>query len=516
MTRPWSAGDRPTRSRGRRNGRRRDRATTERSAGGGSARRPAGLRPDATAVTARHRSAVLAIACAVALMTVLDVSVVTVALPAIRDDLGLSASGLQWVVNAYTLTFAGFLLLGGRAADLLGRKRVFLFGLVVFTVSSLAGGLAQAGWQLVAARAVQGLGGAVLAPVTLSLLTTTFREREEKARALGIWAAVAGLGGALGGVVGGVLTGLLNWRWVLIVNVPIGAALVAASMWALAASPRRPVRGQLDLPGSLSVTLGTAGLVAGIIAGEEHGWVSPRAVGLLGAAVLALVVFVLVERVAAAPLVPLSVFRIRSLVLADAISLLTGGVLPATFFFLSLYLQEVRGLGPLAAGLMLLPPAVGISLGARTSPLLMRRLPDRTVYFCGVLLTVVGLAWLSRLDLSGALAVHVVVPSFVAMAGFGLSGLPLTVAATAGAGDERAGLASGLLNASRQIGGAVLLAALVAVAPAVAAADPAGGEGARTHGYGIALLVGAGLVAVAAVLGLGLPSRPVVQERITS
>ncbi|CCH88183.1 Drug resistance export protein [Modestobacter italicus] len=464
----------------------------------------------------RQQTAVLAIACAVALMTVLDVSVVTVALPAIRDDLGLSASGLQWVVNAYTLTFAGFLLLGGRAADLLGRRRVFLFGLVVFTAASLAGGLAQAGWQLVAARAVQGIGGAVLAPVTLSLLTTTFREPAEKARALGTWSAVAGLGGALGGVVGGVLTGLLNWRWVLIVNVPVGIVLVAASVWALAPGERRPVRGQLDLPGSAAVTLGTGGLVAGIIAGEEHGWGAPRTVTLLGAAVLALVVFVLVERRAAAPLVPLSVFRVRSLVVADAISLLTGGVLPATFFFLSLYLQEVRGLGPLAAGLMLLPPGVGISLGARLAPRLLRRLADRTVYFAGVTLTVVGLAWLSRLDVTGGYVLPVLVPSALAMAGFGLSGLPLTIAATSGVGDERAGLASGLLNASRQIGGAVLLAALVAVATAVAAIDPAGGHGAQTHGYGVALLVGAGLVALAAVLGLGLPRRPVVLERTTS
>jgi EmrB/QacA subfamily drug resistance transporter len=460
-----------------------------------------------TPVGTAHKGAVLAIACAVALMTVLDVSVVTVALPAVRDDLGLSASGLQWVVNAYSLTFAGFLLLGGRAADLLGRKRVFLFGLVVFTASSLVGGLAQAGWQLVAARAVQGIGGAVLAPVTLSLLTTTFREPAEKARALGIWSAVAGLGGALGGVVGGVLTGLLNWRWVLIVNVPVGAVLVAASVWALIASPRSPLRGQLDLAGSLAVTLGTAGLVAGIIAGEEAGWTAPRTVGLLGAAVLALVVFVLVERRATAPLVPLSIFRVRSLVLADAISLLTGGVLPATFFFLSLYLQEVRGLQPLAAGLVMLPPAIGISLGARLAPRLLRALPDRTVYLCGVGLTVAGLAWLSRLDVDGGYALPILVPSFLAMAGFGLSGLPLTLAATSGAGDERAGLASGLLNASRQIGGAVLLAALVAVATAVAAADPTGGHSALTRGYGIALLVGAGLVAVAATLGLGLPRR---------
>jgi EmrB/QacA subfamily drug resistance transporter len=463
----------------------------------------------ATAAT-RHQRAVLGIACAVALMTVLDVSVVTVALPAVRDDLGLSTTGLQWVMNAYSLTFAGFLLLGGRAADLLGRKRVFLFGLGVFTVSSLVGGLAQEGWQLVAARAVQGLGSAILAPVTLSLLTTTFTEPDERARALGVWAGVAGLGGALGGVVGGVLTGLLNWRWVLIVNVPIGAVLIAASVWALVGSPRMPVRGRLDLPGSLTVTLGTAGLVAGIIAVEESGWSSARTVGLLTAAVTCLGLFVLIERRAVAPVVPLSMFRIRPLALADGISLLTGGVLPATFYFLSLHLQEVQGMAPLTAGLALLPPAVGITLGAQLAPRLMRRFAHRTVYLIGVGLTLGGLAWLSRLDAGGSYAAQVLVPSFLAMAGFGISGLPVTVAATSGVGDERAGVASALLNASRQVGGAVLLAVLVSVASTVTAGAVVSGQAvpdAVTHGFGVALLAGAGLVAVAAVLGLGLPQR---------
>jgi EmrB/QacA subfamily drug resistance transporter len=461
-----------------------------------------------TTVATQHKRAVLMICCAVALMTVLDISVVTVALPAIRDDLGLSTTGLQWVMNAYTLTFAGFLLLGGRAADLLGRKRVFLFGLAVFTVSSLVGGLAQEGWQLVGARAVQGLGSAILAPVTLSLLTTTFTAPDERARALGVWAGVAGLGGALGGVVGGVLTGLLNWRWVLIVNVPIGALLVAASVWALVGTPRLPVRGRLDLPGSATVTLGTAGLVAGVIAAEGSGWTSARTVTLLAAAAICLAVFVLVERRAVVPIVPLSLFRIRPLALADGISLLTGGVLPATFYFLSLHLQEVQGMTPLTAGLALLPPAVGITLGAQLAPRLMRRFAHRTVYFIGVGLTVLGLAWLSRLDADGSYAAQILVPSFLAMAGFGISGLPVTVAATSGVGEERAGVASALLNASRQIGGAVLLAVLVTVASTVTAGTGRTLPDAVTHGFGVALLVGAGMVALAAVLGLGLPQRP--------
>ncbi|MFD8717514.1 MFS transporter [Streptomyces sp. NPDC059629] len=267
------------------------------------------------------------------------------------------------------------------------------------------------------------------------------------------------------------------------------------------------MRGRFDLPGSATVTVGTAAAVAGIMAGQERGWTSARTSALIATALVALLLFVLAERRAAVPLVPLSIFRIRSLALADTISLLTGGVLPATFFFLSLYFQQTRGMGPLAAGLALLPRAVGLSLGAQLAPRLMERLTDRTVYFAGALLTVVGLAWLSRLDLDGGHMTGVFVPSFVAMAGFGLSGLPLTVAATADAGREQAGLASGLLNASRQIGGAVVLAALVAVATAVTKADSSGGDEAPVHGYGAALLVGAALVALAALLGLGLPRR---------
>jgi predicted MFS family arabinose efflux permease len=247
--------------------------------------------------------------------------------------------------------------------------------------------------------------------------------------------------------------------------------------------------------------------VAGIISSEEHGWTSGRTLGILGVALAALAAFVLIERREAEPLVPLAIFRNRALALADALSLLTGGVLPATFYFLSLYLQEVRGLDPLTAGIAMLPPALGITTGAQLAPRLMTRLSHRSVYLIGSCLTALSLVWLSRLSVDGAYRLEILLPSFLVMAGFGISGLPLTVTATVGAGPERAGLASGLLNASRQVGGAVGLAALVSLATAVTASLPADGGAGLTRGFSVALLAGAAIVLVAGLLGLALPRR---------
>lgn len=463
--------------------------------------RPASMTPDVgrsgrAGVDAPSGRAVLAIACTVALMTVLDISVVTVALPAMQADLGLGASALPWVVNAYGLTLAGFLLLGGRAADLYGTERVFVAGLVIFTTASLAGGLAVEGWQLIAARAVQGVGGAVLAPVTLTLLAQTFREPGDRARALGLWAAVAGVGGALGGVAGGLLTGFLGWRWVLIVNVPIGAVLVAGS-FAVLSVRRRPDRSaRLDLPGAIAVTLACAALVAGIGTGAAAGWAAPTTLVLLATAVGAGGLFIVVERRAPAPLVPLEVFRVPSLLLADGISLLTGGLVGATFYFLSLHLQHVRGFDAQTTGLLLLPGAVGITLGARCASPAIARFGPRTVYLGGSVLATGGLLWLSAVQANGHLVLQVLVPSFLAMAGCGLSGLPITLAAMADVPHHQAGLASGLLNVSRHTGGAVLLATLVAVATA-RGADPVAGQSAAFVVCGV-------IAAVAGVLGTRL------------
>lgn len=448
----------------------------------------------------------LAIACAAQFVCVLDASIVNVALPPMQESLGLSATGLQWVVSSYTLTFAGFLLLGGRLGDMWGRKATFMGGLLLFAAASLAAGLAQEGWQVVAARFVQGVGGAVLVPTTLGLITTGFVEPRARAKALSVLTAAAASGGALGGVIGGLLTGLLSWRWVFIVNVPLGALLLVAAAWALTGRAPDHVRGRLDLPGSVSVTAGTAALVAAVILGEEHGWASATTLGCFVLAVAAFAVFVLVERRAEDPVVPLWVFGVRPVTVANGLSALVGGMLPATMFFLVLYLQQVLGMDPLTAGLALTPGAVGIALGARGASRWIAVLGLRRSFAAGTLLAAGALAWLSQIDVGGRYAVDVLVPLTLAMAGFGAAGLPLTVAAVSGLGPDRAGLASGLLNTARQVGGAVGLAALVAVASAwTARTGGDGGEAALTAGFGVGFMVGAGVLVVASVVALALP-----------
>ncbi|MGY1602224.1 MFS transporter [Geodermatophilus sp. SYSU D00815] len=446
----------------------------------------------------RRPGVLLAIACAAQFIAVLDTSIVNVALPPMQESLGLSPTGLQWVVSSYTLTFAGFLLLGGRLGDLFGRKRAFLGGLLLFAVASLAGGLAQEGWQLVAARFVQGLGGAVLVPTTLSLVTTGFADPRARARALSLLTAAAASGSALGGVIGGLLTGLLSWRWVLFVNVPLGAVLAVVAAWALTGRSPDHTRGRLDLPGSVSVTAATALLVSAVILGEERGWTSGPALACLAGALLLGALFVVAERRAAEPVVPLSVLRVRPVTVANSLTALTGGVLPAMMFFLVLYLQQVLGLDPLTAGLVLAPGAVGIALGARLSSRAIERLGPRRLFQLGTLLAAGALVWLARIDGGGSYWWDVVVPMTLAMAGFGAAGLPLTVTATTGLGPGRAGLASGLLSTSRQVGGAVGLAALVAVASS-AAGEP-------TDGFAVGLLVGAGLQLAAFLAAFALPA----------
>jgi EmrB/QacA subfamily drug resistance transporter len=456
----------------------------------------------------RHAGLVLAVACAAQFICVLDVSVVNVALPPMQENLGLSPTGLQWVVSSYTLTFAGFLLLGGRVGDLWGRKRAFMGGLLVFALASLAAGLAQEGWQLVAARFVQGVGGAVLVPTTLSLVTTGFHEPRARAKALSLLTAAAAAGGGLGGVIGGLLTGLLSWRWVFIINVPLGALLLVGAAWSLTGRAPDHVRGRLDLPGSVSVTAGTAALVSAVILGEERGWTATATLACLALAVASFLVFVVVERRAEQPVVPLSVFRVRPVSVANGISALTGGVLPATMFFLVLYLQQVLGMDPLQAGLALTPGAVGIAIGARLASAWIGGLGPRGTFLVGAAVSAIGLLWLSGIDVEGRYAWDVLVPLTLAMAGFGMSGLPLTVTATSGLGTERAGLASGLLATARQVGSAVGLAALVAVSASWAASSGRDDlEAAATDGFGVGFLAGAGLLAVAAVVAVALPGR---------
>ncbi|MFJ8692537.1 MFS transporter [Streptomyces roseolilacinus] len=449
---------------------------------------------------------VILAACAGTFLVVLDVSVVNVALPSMRADLGLSALALQWVVNAYSIAFSGFMLLGGRAADLFGRKRMFLLGLTVFTVASVAGGLAQEGWQLLAARAAQGLGAAVLSPATLTIVTSAVPEGPARTRAIGTWAAVGAGGGAAGGLVGGLLTDLLNWRWVLLINVPVGAlVLIAGAVWVR--ESRTGAGRRLDLPGAVLVTTGLAAFAYGVVQTEQAGWTEPRTlVPLLGGVAL-LAAFVAVESRTREPLMPLKVFRARAVSAANVALFVIGSATFASWFFMTVYAQNVLGYSPLEAGLALMPSSAGVVVGSKLAPRLMPLLGARFLAVGGALITATGFAWQSLMDVDGTYATDVLGPGIMMMTGVGLVLTPLAAMATSGAAPGDAGLVSGLVNTSRTMGGAVGLAVLstVAASGAAGAATPE----ALTAGYALAFRTGAGiLLAAAALMLLWLP-RPV-------
>ncbi|MFD0063169.1 DHA2 family efflux MFS transporter permease subunit [Streptomyces sp. NPDC056637] len=440
---------------------------------------------------------VVAAACAGQFLVVLDVSVVNVALPSMRADLGLSATGLQWVVNAYSIAFAGFMLLGGRAGDLFGRKRMFLVGLGLFTLASLAGGLAQEGWQLLAARAVQGLGAAVLAPSTLTILTSAVPEGAARARAIATWTAVGAGGGAAGGLVGGVLTEGLDWRWVLLINVPLGALVfTAAARWiqeSKAGGERR-----LDLPGAVLVTAGTATLAYGVVQTEAEGWGAAATLIPLGVALALIVTFLAVEARTRLPLMPLGLFRVRAVAAANAAMFVCGMGSFAMWFFMTLYAQNVLGYTPIEAGLALVPSSLAVVAGSKIAPRLMRRAGARAVAVSGVLVTTAGFAWQSTMSSHGGYVTAIMLPGMVMMAGAGLAMTPLASLATSGAAPGDAGLVSGLVNTSRTLGGSLGLAIL----STVAAGRSGGGTGAEdlTDGYAAAFRWGAGILLVAVVL----------------
>ncbi|MFJ2673808.1 MFS transporter [Streptomyces sp. NPDC087525] len=449
--------------------------------------------------------AVLLAACAGQFLVVLDVSVVNVALPSMRADLGLSGTGLQWVLNAYSIAFAGFMLLGGRAADLFGRKAMFLTGLTVFTLASLAGGLAQEGWQLLAARAVQGLGAAVLAPATLTILTSAVPEGAARTRAIGTWSAVGAGGGAAGGLVGGVLTDLLSWRWVLLINVPVGVLVLAgAALW-LTESRTERVR-RLDLPGAVLVTAGLATVAYGIVQTEEQGWgAAATLLPLLGGALL-LGAFVAVEARAKAPLMPLGLFRVRAVSAANAAMFVCGAASFAMWFFMTVYAQNVLGYTPLDAGLALIPSSLSIVLGSKLAPRLMPRVGARNLAVLGTLMAVAGFGWQSTMTADGTYLSSILGPGLLMMTGMGLASTPLAALATTGAAAGDAGLVSGLINTSRTMGGALGLAVL----STVAASRTAGGTSpeALTEGYALAFRTGSGVLLAGVVLMvLWLPRR---------
>ena len=434
--------------------------------------------------------------CAAQFMVVLDASIVNVALPSIGEALDFSQSNLSWVVNAYVLVFGGFLLLGGRLADLLGRRRVFITGLLIFSAASLAGGLATNETQLIVARAVQGLGGALFSPAALSIITATFREGSDRNKALGAWGAVAGSGGAVGVLLGGVLTDLVGWEWVFWVNVPIGVLVAALAMRIVPESRASEMHRSFDLPGAISVTAGLSILVYALVDADSAGWGSAQTIVLLAVAAVLLSAFVGIERRAAAPLVPERLVKLGSVRGSNAVGLLVGASLFSMFFFVSLYMQQVLGFSPLKTGLSYVPLAVTIILSAGLASQIVTRIGFKPVLMVGTLLIAAGLLWFSRISVDGSFASDVLGPSLLAAVGLGFSFVPTTIGAVSGAGRDDAGVASGLINASQQIGGALGLAVLATLANGRTDDLIAGGgsdpKTALTEGFQVAFLGGAG------------------------
>ena len=442
---------------------------------------------------------------------VIDASIVNVALPSIGRALHFSQADLSWVVNAYTLTFGGFLLLGGRLADLMGRRRMFMLGLVVFSLASLVGGLAQSEPWLIAARAVQGLGAAIVSPAALSIITTTFAEGAERNRALGVWGAVAGAGGAAGVLLGGILTSGLSWRWVLFVNVPIGVLCAFLAPRLLVESRAEVETRSFDVPGAVTVTAGLALLVYALVDAVNVGWGSTATLAKIAGAAVLLIAFVAIELRQRAPLMPFSIFRLRTLRGADTVALLIGMSLFSMFFFISLYMQQVLHYSALRAGLSYLPLAVAIILSAGAASVGVTRFGFKPVLLTGLLFVAGGLFWFSRVHApGGTFAADVLGPSLLAAIGLGLSFVPVTIAAVTGTRPHEAGLASGLVNTAQQVGGALGLAILATVANSRTKSVIHAGQHdvaiALTKGFERAFLVGAGFALVGAVLTIVLIS----------
>ncbi|HZC69218.1 MAG TPA: DHA2 family efflux MFS transporter permease subunit [Jatrophihabitans sp.] len=450
-------------------------------------------------VEAGNRPALLlVVACGAQLLVVLDALIVNVALPQMRAGLDMSAAAQQWIVDGYLITFGGLLLLAARAADLLGHRQVFLAGTAVFTLASLAGGLAQNTAMLLAARLAQGIGAAALAPSSLSLLTTT-HTGTQRARALSIWSATSGSAGALGLVLGGLITSALGWRWVLLVNVPVGVLLcvvAAATLVPGQARDRRP----LNVLGAVTVTLGVATLTYGISQTGEYGWAAPRVVAAMLATVALLGLFACAEQRSPGPLLPPTILRRRNVLVANAIVAGLGAIMTGTLYFLSLYQQRILGDSPLRTGLTLVPMSAVLTLGAIAAKSLLPRFGARRLITIGGVVMAAGLGWLATLSVHGDYALHILGPTLVWAAGAGIVTMPCVALATTGIEAEHAGLASGLVNTARQAGGAIGLAVLAAVAGTATAHSGAAGVRERiAHGYGVAMIVAAVLAVLVAL-----------------
>jgi EmrB/QacA subfamily drug resistance transporter len=440
-------------------------------------------------------------------VVVLDASIVNVALPTIGKALDFSQDNLPWVVNAYVLTFGGFLLLGGRIADLLGRRRVFMSGLLLVAVASLAAGFASTEGQLIAARAAQGLGAAIISPAALSIVTTIFRDGAERNKALGVWGAVAGSGGAAGVLLGGILTDGLGWEWVLWVNVPVSLIALALTPRLIAESRASEEARAFDVAGAVTVTAALSILVYAVVDANSSGWGSSKTIGLLVLAALLLAAFVAIELRARKPLVPFSIFRIRTLTGANVVGLLVGASLFSMFFFISLYMQQVLGYSAIHAGLSYLPLALTIMASAGIASGLVTKVGYKPVLAAGLLFIVAGLAWFSQVSVGGGFTTDILGPSLLGAAGLGFAFVTTTIAAVAGVPEAESGLASGLINTSQQIGGALGLAVLSSLATSRTSDALGNGTGlpsALTEGFQAAFLGGAAIAFVGFVLTLVL------------
>ena len=456
-------------------------------------------------LTDRTRWFALYVLCLGSLMIVLDTTIVNVALPSIRADLGFSQTSLAWVVNAYLLTFGGFLLLGGRLGDPFGHRRLFLGGIALFTVASLACGLSTTQGLLVGARAVQGLGGAVASAVALSLMMTLFTEPADRAKAMGVFGFVAAGGGSIGVLLGGILTDVINWHWIFLVNLPIGVLVVVLSLRLLPGGPGAAGSGQLDVAGAVTVTVALMLAVYAIVNGNQKGWTSAQTLGLLGGAAVLFAIFLEVESRVRAPLMPLRLFRLRNVAFANVVGVLWAAAMFAWFFLSALYLQLVLGYSPLQVGLAFLPANLimgAFSLGL--SAKIVMRFGIRRPLATGLLLAGVGLALFVRAPVDGNFAVDVL-PSMILLGiGAGMAFNPVLLAAMSDVAPEESGLASGVVNTAFMMGGALGLAVLASLAASRTESLRAAGGGrleALTGGYHLAFLVGALFALAAAVIG---------------
>jgi EmrB/QacA subfamily drug resistance transporter len=460
----------------------------------------------------------LALVCVAFFMTVLDGTIVTVALPSIKDSLHVADNTLQWVLIAYSITFGGLLLLGGRAADLLGRRRLFMIGVAVFSAASLACGLANTIGVLIAARAVQGVGAAILSPAVLSIITTTFEEGSERNKALGIWGAIGGSGAAAGVLFGGILTKYAGWEWIFFVNVPVGA-LVLALTRPIVRESRIPALRGFDAGGALTITSSLSLLIYAVSKAPDVGWASGRTIGLLIASAALFVAFLVIETRSPAPIVSFDIFRIRTVTGANVCGLFLGTVVFSNFFLLTLYVQQVLGYSALKTGLTFLATAGTVVLMAGVSQALVTKVGPRTVMATGLTLITGGMLWYTQIPVHGSFVTHLLPGYLLVGVGMAFSFIPMSIAALAGVEPQEAGLASGLINSSQQIGGALGVAIAATVAFTHTKTLLASGHSpaqAATSGYALAFWVIAGISAASVIACLALVRGPEHQLQATA